>query len=83
MSKKHFNALAEMVRGLRSTHGNNIPADALTDAMARVFSSFNERFDAGRFAKACEPAFEDRVNSKMKQLADAVSNLRLGQKGGE
>lgn len=51
MTRKHFEAMAEMVRGLTLS-----PADKeqVISTMIRTFSSLNPRFNAQRFRDACE-----------------------------
>jgi hypothetical protein len=58
MSRKHFEALAEVVRNLRqeaARHDSDwICIDAVASALAKMAYQFNPRFDRMRFLRACK-----------------------------
>jgi hypothetical protein len=54
MTRRHFNALAELVADV-ATHGGSIGAEALADRLADICERSNDRFDRDRFLTACLP----------------------------
>lgn len=57
-TRKHYEETARIIREARtrywSTHGAGAAHD-IQDELSTMFASDNPRFDAERFAKACEP----------------------------
>ena len=52
MTKKHFKAVAEIIRNLRPEAERE--KEYLIESFARLFEAENPRFDYDKFAKACK-----------------------------
>jgi hypothetical protein len=55
MTRRDFQLIADVVRDLRETFGETLPADRLIHELGTALYSTNGRFDRGRFERACEP----------------------------
>jgi len=53
MTRKHFQAIADTIKGLRHELSKE-DADKIAKEFARMCKGFNGRFDEGRFLQACE-----------------------------
>jgi hypothetical protein len=74
MSKKHFEALAKMVREIRADYGEQIPAESLVAALAEVGAEHNPNFNAPRFYDACKPSEAEIEASAERRAQEAIAD---------
>ncbi len=53
MTRKDFNAVAEIIRKYNLLHVDNLDLHNLANELAVYFKKANPTFDRGRFIKAC------------------------------
>lgn len=54
MNRKHYRAIAEIVRCIGNTYRGNYIHKLLANKLANYFAIDNPRFDRGKFLKVCE-----------------------------
>lgn len=53
MTKRHFEAIADVLASWRNGTGDRATVDGIARELAATFKSFNPAFDRERFLRAC------------------------------